>query len=243
MHLRCRGRVGLKQALTRVTDAGVSQSNTAQSNVWNHVGLPPTTDRVGTRTRLAGVLSHRRSRRPRELCQEPGRHGTRRAGLGDRPASTQCNPHLISQLCSISETPAAPFSRAMPRSRTLHAHARKRGLISLAVRDEDVYFHHRGHVDDAERCGLPDGIGDSLLRYVVGLRQCGQQRFSVGGREFGHHVCAPTSRVRVARVSGARRSAVQTVGVSARLGTGRIRRKARASQKNGTRGGGPRQAA
>ena len=53
----------------------------------------------------------------------------------------------------------------------------------------------------------------------------------------------PTSDVRVARVSGAHRSNVHIVGVGALLGTGRSRRKARTSRKNGRLGGRPRKMA
>ena len=56
-----------------------------------------------------------------------------------------------------------------------------------------------------------------------------------------HPQSAPTSIVRVARVSDG--SKVQLVGVGALLGTGRSRRKARASQRNGRLGGRPRKAA
>ena len=52
-----------------------------------------------------------------------------------------------------------------------------------------------------------------------------------------HPNSVPTSHVRVARVSGARRSIVHIVGVAALLGSGRSRRKASASQKNGRLGG------
>jgi hypothetical protein len=55
-----------------------------------------------------------------------------------------------------------------------------------------------------------------------------------------HPETAPTSDVRVARVSGGQRSRVHIVGVGALLGTGRSRRKARASQINGRLGGRPR---
>ena len=58
-----------------------------------------------------------------------------------------------------------------------------------------------------------------------------------------HPHSVPTSHVRVARVSGAHRSTVHIVGVGALLGTGRSRRKARASQKNGRLGGRPRKTA
>ena len=53
-----------------------------------------------------------------------------------------------------------------------------------------------------------------------------------------HPDSAPTSSVRVARVLDG--SKVQLVGVGALLGTGRSRRKARASQLNGRLGGRPR---
>jgi chloramphenicol 3-O-phosphotransferase len=53
-----------------------------------------------------------------------------------------------------------------------------------------------------------------------------------------HPDTAPSSHVRVARVSDG--SKVQLVGVGALLGTGRSRRKARASQRNGRLGGRPR---
>ena len=55
-----------------------------------------------------------------------------------------------------------------------------------------------------------------------------------------HPHCAPTSDVRVARVSDGQRSRVHIVGVGALLGTGRSRRKARASKANGRLGGRPR---
>ena len=53
-----------------------------------------------------------------------------------------------------------------------------------------------------------------------------------------HPDTVPTSAVRVARVSDDRK--VRLVGVGALLGTGRSRRKARASQRNGRLGGRPR---
>jgi hypothetical protein len=56
-----------------------------------------------------------------------------------------------------------------------------------------------------------------------------------------HPESAPTSVVRVARVSDA--ATVELVGVGAILGAGRSRRKARASQQNGRLGGRPRQTA
>ena len=55
-----------------------------------------------------------------------------------------------------------------------------------------------------------------------------------------HPHSVPTSHVRVARVSGARRSNVHIVGVGALLASGSSRRKASASQKNGRLGGRPR---
>jgi predicted RNase H-like HicB family nuclease len=58
-----------------------------------------------------------------------------------------------------------------------------------------------------------------------------------------HPDTAPTSDVRVARVSGGPRSKVHIVGVGALLGAGRSRRKARASQMNGRLGGRPRRTA
>lgn len=58
-----------------------------------------------------------------------------------------------------------------------------------------------------------------------------------------HPDSVPTSDVRVARVSGGPRSKVELVGVGALLGTGRSRRKARASQLNGRLGGRPRKPA
>jgi predicted RNase H-like HicB family nuclease len=58
-----------------------------------------------------------------------------------------------------------------------------------------------------------------------------------------HPESVPTSDVRVARVSGGKRSKVHIVGVGALLGTGRSRRKARASQMNGRLGGRPRKPA
>ena len=58
-----------------------------------------------------------------------------------------------------------------------------------------------------------------------------------------HPESSPTSDVRVARVSDGQRSKVHIVGVGALLGTGRSRRKARASQKNGRLGGRPRKSA
>ena len=58
-----------------------------------------------------------------------------------------------------------------------------------------------------------------------------------------HPESVPTSDVRVARVSAGRRSRVHIVGVGALLGTGRSRRKARASQMNGRLGGRPRKSA
>ena|SRR5689334_14259630 len=58
-----------------------------------------------------------------------------------------------------------------------------------------------------------------------------------------HPESAPTADVRVARVSDNQRSRVHIVGVGALLGTGRSRRKARASQLNGRLGGRPRKSA
>lgn len=55
-----------------------------------------------------------------------------------------------------------------------------------------------------------------------------------------HPETGPMSHVRVARVSGGRRSKVRIVGVGALLGRGRSRRKARSSQLNGRLGGRPR---
>jgi hypothetical protein len=54
-----------------------------------------------------------------------------------------------------------------------------------------------------------------------------------------HPDSVPTSVVRVARVSGGQRSRVHIVGPGALLGTGRSRRKARASARNGRLGGRP----
>lgn len=58
-----------------------------------------------------------------------------------------------------------------------------------------------------------------------------------------HPDSAPTSDVRVARVSAGQRSMIQIVGVGALLGAGRSRRKTRASQINGRLGGRPRKTA
>ena len=54
-----------------------------------------------------------------------------------------------------------------------------------------------------------------------------------------HPKSVPTSQVRVARVSDGQQSKVRIVGVGALLGTGRSRRKARASRANGRLGGRP----
>jgi predicted RNase H-like HicB family nuclease len=58
-----------------------------------------------------------------------------------------------------------------------------------------------------------------------------------------HPESVPASDVRVARVSDGQRSKVDIVGVGALLGTGRTRRKARASRRNGRLGGRPRKTA
>lgn len=55
-----------------------------------------------------------------------------------------------------------------------------------------------------------------------------------------HPNSTPTSHVRVARVADRPRRSVHIVGVGALLGSGRSRRKARASQVNGRLGGRPR---
>ena len=68
-------------------------------------------------------------------------------------------------------------------------------------------------------------------------------RETLAGYLEAHPDSAPTSMVRVARVSGAQRSKVHIVGVGALLGTGRSQRKARASQVNGRLGGRPRRPA
>jgi hypothetical protein len=57
-----------------------------------------------------------------------------------------------------------------------------------------------------------------------------------------HPDSVPNSDVRVARVSDDQRAKVHIVGVGALLGSGRSRRKARSSQRNGRLGGRPRKA-
>ena len=68
-------------------------------------------------------------------------------------------------------------------------------------------------------------------------------RETLAGYLEAHPDSVPTSDVRVARVSGARRTNVHIVGVGALLGSGRSRRKARTSRKNGRLGGRPRKMA
>ena len=58
-----------------------------------------------------------------------------------------------------------------------------------------------------------------------------------------HPDSVPTSDVRVARVSDGQRTIVHIIGIGALLGTGRSRRKARASRENGRLGGRPRKTA
>jgi predicted RNase H-like HicB family nuclease len=58
-----------------------------------------------------------------------------------------------------------------------------------------------------------------------------------------HPDSVPTSDVRVARVSGGHQASVRIVGIGALLGSGRSRRKSRASRANGRLGGRPRKTA
>lgn len=63
------------------------------------------------------------------------------------------------------------------------------------------------------------------------------QRIEIDAGQLGNRI------LRLARGSGGQRSKVHIVGVGALLGTGRSRRKARASQTNGRLGGRPRKTA
>ena len=86
--------------------------------------------------------------------------------------------------------------------------------------------------------GLPVfAAADTRIRAERAIRQ------TLAAYLAAHPDNVPTSHVRVARVSDRHRSKVHIVGVGALLGTGRSRRKARASQMNGRLGGRPRKTA